>query len=319
MKFTRWCPDRILSEFSALKDKEQYEIVACDGVTNARSKFKIRCLNCNSVFEPTCINFFITGTRCSVCSYRQMTKDIVYKKFAELPDANYYTLIYVPEQCKSSTNITVTCNRCSNIFNPTANDFLNKNTRCKKCSVGESWSSEKVISEFEKIDDKSLYALSEFKDVKNSKSHIRIKCLTCCSEWKTTPHNFFISKRRCPICKASYGERLIYSYLISRNIHCELEKTFPNLKYKKHLRFDFYVPEFNLIIEFHGEQHFLPNYRLKITEKEVAFNQLKDKVKRDFALLAGMNYLEIHYDEIPWITQILDTYLLSCISLEEKR
>lgn len=315
MKFKRWNSKRILDEFSNLNDKEDYEIISCDNVKNAKSKFKIRCCSCNTIFEPTCINFFIIGTRCSICSYKQMTKDVILKKFSELHDANDYVLLDVPEKCKSNTKITIVCKRCGSIIKPTATDFINKNTRCRNCSVGENWSTQKVANEFEKIHDKLLYALSEFANVSNSKSVITIKCLTCFSEWKTTPHNFFISKRRCPVCKSSYGERLIYSYLGSKNIKCELEKTFPTLKHKRHLRFDFYVPEFNLIIEFHGEQHFLPNCRLKITKEKVIFNQLKDKIKKNFALSQGMNYLEIHYDEIPWMNQILDAYFASCIPL----
>ena len=40
------------------------------------------------------------------------------------------------------------------------------------------------------------------------------------------------------------------------NIKYEEQKTFEGLKYIGKLRFDFYLPDYNLCIEFQGKQHY---------------------------------------------------------------
>ena len=60
----------------------------------------------------------------------------------------------------------------------------------------------------------------------------------------------------------SRGEFYIEEYLNDKGIKFETEKTFPDLKSNKYgsPRFDFYLPDHNTIIEFHGSQHFEPHW-----------------------------------------------------------
>lgn len=60
-------------------------------------------------------------------------------------------------------------------------------------------------------------------------------------------------------CTFSKGEELISQILKEHNIDFIPQKTFDNLtgiSGKKKLSFDFYIPEFNLLIEYQGEQHY---------------------------------------------------------------
>ena len=52
----------------------------------------------------------------------------------------------------------------------------------------------------------------------------------------------------------SYGEEKISNILKENNIYFEREKSFADLKHGL-FRFDFYLPNNNIIIEFDGEQH----------------------------------------------------------------
>ena len=57
----------------------------------------------------------------------------------------------------------------------------------------------------------------------------------------------------------SKGEEKIKQLLQDNNIMFETEKTFPDLinpKTNYKLRFDFYLPEYNILIEYDGKQHF---------------------------------------------------------------
>lgn len=80
----------------------------------------------------------------------------------------------------------------------------------------------------------------------------------------------------------SFGEYCIRRYLMSHDIPFECEKTFEDLKVKRCMRYDFYVPSFDLLIEYHGEQHFLEreNYHGRWTVEQI---QEYDKLKEDYA------------------------------------
>lgn len=54
----------------------------------------------------------------------------------------------------------------------------------------------------------------------------------------------------------SRGERLIAKILTDMNLSYEVQKCFPDLRDVNPLRFDFYIAELQLLVEFDGEQHF---------------------------------------------------------------
>ena len=54
----------------------------------------------------------------------------------------------------------------------------------------------------------------------------------------------------------SAGETFLIKLFNENNINFVTEKTFPGLKNEKALRFDFYLLDYNILIEYHGSQHF---------------------------------------------------------------
>lgn len=62
----------------------------------------------------------------------------------------------------------------------------------------------------------------------------------------------------CGCAKESTGEKLLEKLFQKENIIYEKQKTFSDLLSKKNrlLKFDFYLPQFNCVIEFDGPQHY---------------------------------------------------------------
>lgn len=54
----------------------------------------------------------------------------------------------------------------------------------------------------------------------------------------------------------SSGEIFLMKLFDENNINFETEKIFPDLKYTSYLRYDFYLPDLNVLVEYHGEHHF---------------------------------------------------------------
>jgi hypothetical protein len=100
----------------------------------------------------------------------------------------------------------------------------------------------------------------------------------------------------CPICKTSRGEVAVRVYLENRSIEFISQKTFDGCRYKRPLKFDFYLPEYNMAIEYDGEQHFRP-VEVFGGQSEFEFNQLKDKIKNEFCRTSGIPLLRVKYDD----------------------
>ena len=92
----------------------------------------------------------------------------------------------------------------------------------------------------------------------------------------------------------------------NKNIKYIREKTFPNLLGvgNDYLRYDFYLPEYNLLIEYHGEQH-EQAYDFFGGEEKLKQQQEHDRRKKEYAELHNIKLLEILYWDYNNIEEIL--------------
>lgn len=118
------------------------------------------------------------------------------------------------------------------------------------------------------------------------------------NEWKSWSH-FLIGDHVRE--KMSQGEREIFTILTTENVYFEMNKRFPDLKEGK-LSFDFYIPSFNLIIEYDGIYHF---NRLKRTEEQFQRQIANDQLKHEYCINRGLKFRRIAYYEHNYIPQIL--------------
>jgi hypothetical protein len=89
----------------------------------------------------------------------------------------------------------------------------------------------------------------------------------------------------------SFGELTLYKLLTQFDIKFETQKRLPQIKDKKELPFDFYLPDFNLFIEYQGVQHFKRTFRGSASD--VSDVQRRDKIKRETSQQLGYEFLEI--------------------------
>jgi hypothetical protein len=100
----------------------------------------------------------------------------------------------------------------------------------------------------------------------------------------------------CPICNMSKGEIKIENFFNYNKINFERQKRFIGCKNIKPLPFDFYLPEYNICIEYDGEQHF--KYK-DCFGGEVAFIEREkyDKIKNDYCKDSNIQLIRIKYTE----------------------
>uniref|UniRef100_A0A6M3ILR1 Treble clef zinc finger domain-containing protein n=1 Tax=viral metagenome TaxID=1070528 RepID=A0A6M3ILR1_9ZZZZ len=145
---------------------------------------------------------------------------------------------------------------------------------------------------------------------KGTNKRVWWKCKECQHEWKTSICNRAGSKQSgCLKCNQSKGEKVINNFLNNLSIDFTPEKPFKTCKDKCCLPFDFWLPNFNLLIEYQGEQHYKP-VRFGGISKKKAFQNLKknqhhDQIKKDWSEQNNINLLIISYWDKKNIEEIL--------------
>lgn len=100
---------------------------------------------------------------------------------------------------------------------------------------------------------------------------------------------------------ATKGEIAIKKFLVKNKIKFVTQKTFKTCRNIRPLRFDFYLPKFNILIEYQGHQHFYPVKRSKLWSDEkclIEFKKTKqnDKIKKIWCKDNGKKLIEIKYN-----------------------
>lgn len=138
------------------------------------------------------------------------------------------------------------------------------------------------------------------------------KCQCECGNYTTVSRNNLVNghTQSCGCISYSIGENNIIKILQDNNI--KFKKEFIHEKLPNR-RYDFYLPDFNRLIEFDGEQHFYFKNNWHITEEEFFASQKRDQEKNKFALQHQFPLVRIPYTERDNITLDLilgDKYLI---------
>lgn len=115
-------------------------------------------------------------------------------------------------------------------------------------------------------------------------------------------------------CLRSKGEMIIRKLLDKLNIDYIQQKTYPNLKGQQtYLKFDFYLPDYNIVIEYQGEQHYNKNTRFEPFNNNFDLRQKYDNLKREYCKNNNIKLIEIPYWDFD---KIDENYLMAKIKEE---
>ncbi len=148
------------------------------------------------------------------------------------------------------------------------------------------------------------YRLVEGQIYVNNKSNLLVECNICSSNFEISLVNIR-QGRGCPNCRKIFlGERdskktkLIEKILNEENITFEKEKTFSDCKYRRLLSFDFFLKDYNILIEFDGEQHFKPfNKKMESSIKSFEETKIRDQIKNEYCKTKNIELIRINYKD----------------------
>jgi len=184
---------------------------------------------------------------------------------------------------------------------------------CPKCAIKNKPQNSKltkeefVIKAQQKHGDRYDYSLTEYTGSKN-----KIKIICKKHGIFSQVANIHLFGQGCPKCRYSKGEDRISTYLKNNEINFIYGMKFDNcINYdtNRKLCFDFYLPEYNLIIEYDGIQHFEEmGFGSNSIDKAKKLEkiQLKDRLKDQYCLENNITLLRISHKEIDKIEEILN-------------
>ena len=270
---------------------DEYTVIGKYIKTNKPVEIKHNICNTVHKYRP---NNFYHGSRCSYCRIKNQTKTNEWF-LSKLKKSKGKDFVPLTEYKSSREKIKMKHTVCGYIWDVTPDNLLRRKSGCPKCNKNARLNTDEYKKVFKSIVGEEYEVIGTYK---NARTKIKYRHKTCGTEWETVPYSIKQGSR-CPYCKSSKGERYIISVLNKNNINFETEKTFDKCKYKNLLRFDFYLEEFNLCIEYDGIQHFEPtdfgnrgkNYSIEF------FNEvtLKDNIKNKFCEKNNINLLRIPY------------------------
>lgn len=258
-----------------------------------------KCLDCGNTYKIYRMGDLLRKKHCcNHCNYgpnsgkktkekQQKALELIYENNLEFISFGYNSKIY-------KGTVKFKCLKCGQPQEKQLVSFL-QHPSCYYCSEG----AKKMNSAGLQLRIPNEYTLLE--EYNGADNKVLFRHEECGFIWKTTPHNL-VSGCGCPKCafKRSKGEKKIINFFEKNGIPFITEKSF---EWSEKKRYDFYLPDYNLLIEYNGIQHYkdIEFYGQHLL-KEIQEN---DKWKKEQALFNNFSFLEISYEDFSKIETIL--------------
>lgn len=212
------------------------------------------------------------------------------KEFEELVNKDGYLL--QSKYVNNKTKVELLHLECGRTFlvSPTKYKFRDVRCPCKRKRI--EWNTESFTKKMEENMGPEFKLLTEYTKIYDVS---KVKHLTCGNTFEITTR-LLITRGKCPYCKSSKGETVVRDILLKNNVEFIEQYKDHDCKYKQKLSFDFYIPEYNTVIEYQGLQHYehVESFQsLKVFEE----GQIRDNIKRKYCKENNIKLIEVPYWE----------------------
>ena len=264
----------------------------------ANEHVKCRCLICNCEWLAT-PNHLLGKRGCPECAKvnRAKAQTKTHEDFLMKVQNMHSEIDIMTNYISSDVKVKCKCKKCFHEWEVAPYNLLNSEG-CPKCARKNAAdklrkSHSVFVQDVFKVN-KNIEILSEYK---GRKEQVECRCKICGNIWWKNSAAI-LRGTGCPLCSMSKGEQNISDYLSERDIQYIYEKKFDGLigLGNGNLSYDFYLPDFNLLIEYQGQYHdgsISGGCDPELFEKQ----QEHDRRKREYAKEHNIELLEIwHYD-----------------------
>ena len=289
-------------EIAFLVGERGYELLS-DSTEYIDTQSKIR-FNCPKHGEQSIrVNHFLDGKGCGRCGNeesglkrRKRDADLIdlYKSHCEEHNLTFIGMRreYVNNHGRLWIKYICNIHKSAGVKEVRADAFISKNQGCSECAKEKSGLHlllpyEKVI---ERVKEKNanLEIVGEYKSLDK---RLTVRCTKCNTTWDAYVYTYM----KCPMCEHYYmGEKLTAEYLKENEIEYFEQYKFDDCVYKYPLKFDFFLPNQNICIEYNGSQHYKP-CDIFGGEEQFEVQQIRDNIKRQYCKDNGIKLIEIPY------------------------
>ena len=242
----------------------------------------------------------LNGSGCPKCGLnsqkekRRLSKEEFISRSIKVHEDRYdYSNV---EYTNNLTEVEIVCSEHGVFYQRP--DFHMRGSGCPKCSIIEQHEKQKKTTKEFIIDTRLIHGdLYDYSEVNytSGKNKVVIIC-SIHGKFLQTPNNH-LRGTGCPNCNSSRGERLVSLILNELGIQFIEQHTFRGLKMKRNLKCDFYLPDFNTVIEFNGIQHYQEREQFGGL-KGLRRTQKSDRLKKDYFRTNDINLIEIRFDNL---------------------
>ena len=293
------------SEFVQRVHDKLPNIVIKSKYYNSFSYVDVECITCGNSYKSLAANL-LKGYGCKSCYLKSRKRDI--SDFEKEVRAINKDIIVGDDYVDGKTKCTFICKICGYERSVLPNNFLSTGCKCIKCEGHVK----KSTDEYKKIvysKNPNINVLSEYEaTLKNTK----YSCNKCGSHWEEQPYTLEVRGYRCKYCEtvSSKLESDAEEFLINNGINYVAQHKFDDLVGVggRRLSYDFFLPDFNMLIECQGKQHYAAiNYFGG--EQQFETQKEHDSRKRNYASENGYTLLEIPYYHAEHVNEILQQYI----------
>ena len=234
------------------------------------------------------------------------------KKLKDLKEEfKKYKIEILSNEFKSVDDImSFKCSCGRKFYSTTYRIRASKFKKCKKCSnilLGITQRKDKLQykKEFYLKNKDKFELLSDYVKVELK---IKIKCKKCGNETFANPRDL-LKDYNCKLCSPSKGEGSVIKFLLSNKINFKKEHTFEDCKDRARLRFDFYLEEYNVCIEYDGFQHYTPHKTFGGVREYIS-RRKRDMIKNRYCRKNNIKLIRIPFWDYKNIKNILRYSLL---------
>lgn len=266
---------------------------------NIYLKYKCKCGN----ILTKALYRILKGEMCIKCP-RESNMMSIEERMEKLREVGKDDIIIYSQRSVDDRSLVVVKCSCGNIEERKWGDVL-RSKGCGVCNGNKKLTLEERRENLKSIGSEMII-IDEF--FKNGDWWCTYKC-TCGREHKKT-WDHLRTTVACPNCYSSKGENKINKWLTKNEINFKQFKTFEDLRSvhgTHYLSYDFYLPDFNLLIEYDGEYHFMPITKNKEkAEENFEKQKRRDELKTNYAKNNNIKLLRIPYTEFKNVENILE-------------
>ena len=268
------------------------------------------------------VSYWLDGKGCDYCNGKFYPPDFL--QMARKAQGQEYAYRGVNKIVSTASRVMVHCGNPDHKWHRMLVSLVLQGCKCRECA-GRHQSVEQRCQEWiakciEKYGEGRYDYSRAHEDYVNNDSLVWIRCCIHDHWFQQTPdNNLRTVNGSCPICslefRESEGEAEIRRWLLKHGItnfkqdEVTLPVEDPRCK-RQYLRPDFWLPDYNLFIEYNGEQHYEDIEHFHADGWTLKDQQIRDEAVRRYCHDHHHNLLEIPYWDFKRIDEILTKILL---------